>query len=800
MRYLLVFFIFPFAVFSQVKVDYQKPHPNILALAEAERPPQISMNSDGSKAILLYRSSYVTLAELADTEMRLAGLRINPRTNISSRERYYYKLTLYSPESMEELLIKNMPEIARISNVSWSNDQTHIAFTNTTFDGVELWAIDYQNARATKLTQANLNANMGNPYTWKPNGKGFLVKQLPEKRPALIDGNEEIPSGPIVSSNDAGTEAQNRTHQDLLKNKSDEANFETLTTSELWEVDMKGKQKKWREASMFRGVSISPDGNYTLISEIKRPFSYIVPYGRFPTSYYILDLSGTIIKTVEDVPLTEELPKGFMSVRTGKRALQWRDDKPSTLFFINALDEGDARKNVDLRDAVFQLNAPFTEDPHQLVKCKYRFSSITWGNDTLAVVSEYWWNTRTARTSTFNPSDANEKPTVFNERNYQDRYADPGRFITTKNKYNRNVLDVTSLGNLWLIGDGHSPKGKFPFVDAYSPSSGFMQRMFQATDNDTLQTFVRFIDREEGWLLIRIENANMYPNYILRHIGTYEYKLVTNFKNPFAALGNIHKEVLNYSREDGLPLSATLYLPADYDTTSGEKLPLIMWAYPREYKDRSSAGQVTSSSNQFTFPYYGSPIYWVTRGYAVLDNTAFPIVGEGDDEPNDSFIEQLVNNAKAAIDVVDEKGYIDRKRVAVGGHSYGAFMTANLLTHSNLFAAGIARSGAYNRSLTPFGFQSEERNYWEAPDVYHGMSPFSNADKMKTPLLLIHGEADNNSGTYPMQSERYFNALKGLGAPVRLVILPLESHGYAARESVMHMLWEQDQWLEKHLK
>ena len=225
-----------------------------------------------------------------------------------------------------------------------------------------------------------------------------------------------------------------------------------------------------------------------------------------------------------------------------------------------------------------------------------------------------------------------------------------------------------------------------------------------------------------------------------------------------------------------------------------------MWAYPREYKDKNSASQISSSKNDFTFPYYGSPLYWVMKGYAVLDDVAFPIVGEKEEEPNDSFIKQLVANAKAAIDAVDELGYIDRNRVGVGGHSYGAFMTANLLTHSNLFAAGIARSGAYNRTLTPFGFQSEERTYWEAPEVYNKMSPFMHADKMKTPMLMIHGEEDNNSGTYPMQSERYFNALKGLGATVRLVMLPKESHGYAAKESILHLLWEQDQWLEKYVK
>ncbi len=258
--------------------------------------------------------------------------------------------------------------------------------------------------------------------------------------------------------------------------------------------------------------------------------------------------------------------------------------------------------------------------------------------------------------------------------------------------------------------------------------------------------------------------------------------------------------MITYTREDGLELSGTLYLPVGYDRGSGEKMPMILWAYPREYKDKNSASQNTQNPNEFTYPYWGSPVYWVTKGYVVLDDAAFPIIGEGEEQPNDTFRDQLVANAKAAIDAVDAMGYIDPSRVAVGGHSYGAFMVANLLSHSDLFAAGIARSGAYNRTLTPFGFQSEERNYWEAPEVYYTMSPFMHAEKMKTPLLLVHGVADNNSGTYPMQSERYFNALKGLGATVRLVMLPKESHGYRAKESILHLLWEQDQWLEKYVK
>ena len=187
------------------------------------------------------------------------------------------------------------------------------------------------------------------------------------------------------------------------------------------------------------------------------------------------------------------------------------------------------------------------------------------------------------------------------------------------------------------------------------------------------------------------------------------------------------------------------------------------------------------------------------NGYAVLDNAAMPIVGDPR-TVNDHFVEQVVMDAKAAVEKAVAMGVTDPARVGVGGHSYGAFMTANLLCHTDLFAAGIARSGAYNRTLTPFGFQSESRTLWQAPDMYFKVSPFLSADKIKGALLLIHGEADNNPGTFPVQSERMYQAVRGNSGTVRYVSLPYESHGYEARESVGHTLYEMITWFDKYVK
>lgn len=796
-----LFYLFLFVTtlsFGQENLSYQKPPQSILELAEAPLAPSIQIDSKGKNIVFLYRSNFKSIEELSETEMRLGGLRINPVTNIGSRTRYFINLKVRVGQDGNIQDVNGLPENGRFANFSWSPNQEYMAFTNTVTSGVELWVLDIENAKAKKLSQANLNANMGRPFTWYKDSNSLLVTTLPENRKDLIDTKEAIPTGPTVSVSEAGVEAQNRTYQDLLKNKNDEYNFELLTQAELHKINMDGSSSLWKKSDMYRDVSFSPDGNYVMVTTINRPFSYLVPYYRFPSTTTIYKANGDFVNTFLEVPLIEDLPKGFMAERTGKRDVNWRNDKPATLVWTEALDGGDPENEVPFRDEVFMQDAPFTGNITSLLKTKDRFRYIQWGNDNTALAHDYWWNTRNTRTYLFNPSNNKQEPKIVFDRNYQDVYNNPGNFVSTKNEFDEYVLELDN-NNAYLIGDGYSDAGKFPFIDEINLETLQTNRLYHSKLTDQVEDITMALNAKQGEYVVRIESKNQFPNYYIRNIKKrIGLQPLTQFENPFKSIQDVQKEVIKYNRADGLELTGTLYLPTDYE--AGKKYPMIMWAYPQEFKDKSSAGQNTKSSNEFTYPWYGSPIYWVTRGYVVLDDASFPIVGEGDEEPNDTFIEQLVANAKAAIDAVDALGYIDRHKVAVGGHSYGAFMTANLLSHSNLFAAGIARSGAYNRTLTPFGFQSEERNYWEAPEIYYNMSPFMHADTMKTPLLLIHGEADNNSGTYPLQSERYFNALKGLGAPVRLVMLPKESHGYAAKESILHMLWEQDKWLEDHVK
>ena len=784
---------------SQEKLTFQTPPQEILELVDIERPPIVSMDSKSEKILFYYRNPFKSLSDLNKPELKLGGLRINPNANISSTLTYFSEIRFRNVDETEVSTISGMPEDARIAYSTFSPDESKLAFTNTTESGVELWVINFDTRCAHRLTDAILNANAGHPYVWFPNNNEILVRTLPANRGRLKSESEVLPEGPVISTSD-GQISQNRTYQDLLKSPMDEANFEILMTSELHKVGLDGNSEIWKEADMYINESFSPGGEYLLLKTLTHPFSYVVPYNSFPNRTDIYSSDGKLLKEFSTQPMLDNLPVGFMATFEGRRNINWRADKPATLYWVEALDKGDPEAKVDYRDELLQLQAPFVGESQSLAKMINRYGGIVWGNDNYALLYDNWWNTRNVKTYLLNPSLNNQELKIISDRSYQDIYSDPGSPQTEKNKYGRYVLKLDK-NDIYLFGEGHSAEGQFPFIDKLNLKTLETKRLYQSTYTDKVEELVSFVDSKNETVLTRMESPTEYPNYYIRNIKiNSEPQAVTSFENPFKAIEGIHKEVISYKREDGIELTGTLYLPADYDRTGKEKLPMIMWAYPTEYKDKNSAGQSSANPNTFTFLSYGNPIYWVTRGYAVLDDASFPIVGEGSEQPNDSFVEQLVSNAKAAIDAVDELGYIDRNRVAVGGHSYGAFMTANLLSHSDLFAAGIARSGAYNRTLTPFGFQSEERNYWEAPEVYDNMSPFMHADKMKTPLLLIHGEADNNSGTHTMQSERYFQALKSFGAPARLVILPMESHGYVARENVLHLLWEQDQWLETYVK
>ncbi len=792
--FLLFFCLITAKSIAQEQATYQKPPKAMEDLINAPATPRVSINDKGTMMLVLQFSQYPDIAELAEPEFRIAGLRLNPRTNGQSRMTYVTGLKLKNVQTGTELEIKGLPSKLLASNATWSPDDSKIAFCNTEGEKIQLYLIDVATATAKKLSETRLNSAIASPFAWLSDNKTLLFLSIPDSR-GLAPEAPKVPAGPIVQEN-LGRKAPSRTYQDLLKNPYDETLFDYYATAQLNKINIEtGTAEKIGKPSVFQSYSPSPDGKYILSQVRHRPYSYLVTLGFFPMKVEILDLNGSLVKEITDMPLADNIPVGFNSTREGQRGHGWRADAPATLFWVEAQDGGDPKKEVSVRDKVFTLEFPFSGTAQELFATKLRFGGMMWGNENMAMVSENWWTNRKETTTILNPKT--KVASVLFDRSYEDTYNDPGSPEMQKNQYGRYVLSLENNA-LIMTGQGASAEGNRPFVDLLDLATKKTTRLWRSEGN-YLEQPVQILDLKKRLILTSRESKTENPNYFIRDLKGKKLTQVTNFPHPYPQIKDVQKQLLKYKRADGVELSATLYLPANYKKEDGG-LPTLMEAYPQEFKTKDAAGQVSGSPHEFTSIYWGSPVFWATQGYAVMENAAIPIVGEGNKEPNDTYIEQLVAGAKGAIDEGVRLGVVDAKRVGVMGHSYGAFMTGNLLAHSNLFKAGIARSGAYNRTLTPFGFQAEERTYWQAPEVYFQMSPFSHADKIKTPILLIHGEADNNPGTFPIQSERFYNALKGHGATTRYVVLPYESHGYRAKESILHMLWEMNSWLEKYVK
>jgi dipeptidyl aminopeptidase/acylaminoacyl peptidase len=782
--------------FAQEPLSYQKPPQEIAELVDAPLTPLVNFSRSGEFMLLLERPGNPSIEELAQPEMRLAGIRINPATNGPSRSYTINNVKIKNTRTGEETAIKGLPENARLGSFSLSKDENYVAMTHTSNTGISLWVVDLKSAEAKKLTDEIVNGVYGSDISWTADNQIIFKGINPER--GVMPEAPLAPVGPTVQET-SGNAAPSRTYQDLLTNPHDEALFAFFMDSQVMRTDLNGQLTALGNSGLIKSISASPDDQYIMVDLLQKPFSYLVPASRFPYHVEVWDKAGNMVKTIAEIPLDEVRPTGFDATVTGPRSISWRADKPSTLYWVEAQDGGDPKVEMEEREIVYMQDAPFEGQPTKLASLGYRYRGIYWSDDNFALLNEGWFASRQQKVSRINPSKPGEAGKVIIERSSDDIYNDPGSPVFTSNQYGRNVI-LRKGDEVFMTSEGGSPEGSMPYLSAFNTKSN-SERILWRSQAPYYERVAKVLNADATEFVTLKESTDMQPNYWLvntrRRIAPMQ---ITDFENPYESIKGIKKELVKYKRNDGLDLSATVYTPEGYNPETDGPLPVLMWAYPREYKSAAVAAQVRGSKYTFTRLSWGSPIFWVTQGYAIMDQTEMPIVGEGEEEPNDFFVEQLVANAEAAIDFIVDSKIGDRNKIAVGGHSYGAFMTANLLSHSDLFAAGIARSGAYNRTLTPFGFQYEQRTYWEAPDVYNTMSPFMNANKVKTPILLIHGEADNNSGTFPIQSERYYNALKGHGATTRLVFLPHESHGYSAKESILHTLYEQHEWLEKYVK
>jgi dipeptidyl aminopeptidase/acylaminoacyl peptidase len=779
---------------------YLTPPAPISQILDAPPTPGVSVGRDGRTIALLERENLPAIAELAEPELRLAGFRISPRLNGPSagRTSWITGITFQDLESGAQRRV-SLPAGARVSSAQWSPDGSRMAFAVAADRGLELWVAERASGAARRVLPASLNATMGTPYEWLPDGSGFIVRQTVATR-GPVPERPRAPTGPIVQEN-LGRTSPGRTYQDLLANQHDERLFDYYFTSQLARVPLAGgAPRPLGRPGIIQSASVSPNGEYVLVRHILPPYSYVAPASRFPSRVAVLDMTGREVKRVADIPATDNLPPAFDAAPTGPRDVEWRSDAPATLAWAEAQDGGDPRRPAPVRDRLFLLAAPFTAAPARWMDLDQRYSGVFWGRDDLALVVSREWNRRWERRYVASPGTPSAAPRMIADRTYDDRYGDPGFPVTTFNRSGHAVMMTTPDGRaVYMTGTGASPQGNYPFLDRMDVATARAERLWRA-ENPYFETVATVLDPRATRILTRRESLTDAPNFYVRTLPGGTARPVTRFADPAPQLAGVQRQLITYKRADGVTLSGTLYLPPNYDAARDGRLPLLMWAYPTEFVDAASAGQVNDSPNRFSRPGGTSHLFLLTQGYAVLDNPTMPIVGGAGKEANDSYIEQLVASAQAAVDKVVEMGVADRERIAVGGHSYGAFMTANLLAHSDLFRAGIARSGAYNRTLTPFGFQAEQRTYWDATDTYTRMSPFTYANRVNEPILMIHGEADDNSGTFPIQSERFYAALKGHGATVRYVVLPFEAHGYRARESTKHTLAEMVNWLDQYVK
>lgn len=782
--------------FAQTDLTYQQPPKSIMDLAEASFP-SVRFTKEGKYMLILRSPGYETIQEISQPLLGLAGQKVLPATNSLEPEPggSFNSITIQEVATGKTFTLKGLPSDFLMTKITFSPDQKKFAFGNKTLTGVELWLADLTTFSAKKIYNGKLNSAYGTTIQWTPDGKSLLIEAISESR-----GNppveNPVPAGPVIQQN-LGGKTPSRTYQYLLQNPYDELLMDFYLTAELKLIGLDGSVQNIYQPAIFKRVDYSPDGNYILVEKIERPYSYLVPISVFPYTTLVLDKAGKVVKELNKAPMADKVPIAQDATVAGPRSYQWRKDAPATMIWAVAQDGGNPANKTEFKDVVYSQPAPFEGQPTPLYSTKFRYGGISWINKGYAIVRENSQKQKLSVMTLINPDNGSVIKEIAN-RSSEDTYTDPGRFYTSSDEGGDGTLLLDKGKDLavFTTSTGSSPQGDRPFILKWNLLSGKKDTLFKS-NAPYYESPVFF--NNTGVVYISRESIEKQPDYYLINLKNRKENALTQFPDPYPGLQGVQKSQISYPRKDGITLTGTLYLPKGYKKEDGP-LPVFVWAYPREYNTREAAGQVKGSPYRFPRLNWASAVFWVTRGYAIVDNADMPIVKMGNDEPNNTFVEQITDNANSLIDYIVGLGIADRNRIAVGGHSYGAFMTANLLAHTNLFAAGIARSGAYNRTLTPFGFQNESRTFWQAPEVYSKMSPFNYADKIKTPLLLIHGMDDDNSGTFPIQSERMYSAVKGFGGIVRLVMLPKEFHSYRSRESIMHMMWEQDQWLEKYVK
>ena len=787
---------------QQPATGWQSPSEELLQVLHAPQLPRMWIAPTGDYMLLADPMLYPPLAELAAPMHKLAGMRVNPAINGRHGRHGGTSPRLVRVEDGVTTPL-NLPEGAEVDDMVWTVDGKRFALIVIHTDHIGLWVGSVE-GEVKKIENFALNPLMGTAVSWLPDQKRLLVRRIPQR--GLAPEPPVIPSGPEIVEGIGASARSTYEARNLLETAHDDALFEYYTTSELvifdpatGEVDIVGKSAPYYMAEF------SPDGEYILIARLVGPWSHEVTWRRFASEIEVWNDQGELVANIVSLPLTNEVP--IHGVPMGPRSVSWRPTAPHTLFWVEALDGGNPVAEVHHRDRLMRLDAPFTAEPQEVFRAEHRIQPwrTAWGAEggTLMLAQRE----RIKRWRYVWLLDVDEGTSrLWFDLDEADHYGDPGNPVFRPLPNGRWVLHQ-KRDAVYFRGSGATEQGDRPFLDLRHMATGETERLFRC-DPDRYEYFTAFAGDEDRFVF-RSESAVDVPNYYMATIGkkieaaegeatrVLTHRPITHFEDPTPQLREIKKRLVRYQREDGVPLSFQLHLPPGYE--EGTALPTVLYAYPLEYSDATTAGQVRGSTQRFMRIYGASHLYFLLQGYAVLDRTAMPMLGDPE-TTYDTFVPQLVADAEAAVAKAVEMGVADPERIGIIGHSHGGLMVANLLAHSDLFRAGIARSGSYNKTTQPFGFQSERRSLFEARDVYIQVSPTFFADQVNEPVLVIHGNDDSNPGTLTFQSEVFFEAVRGSGGTARLVLLPFEDHGYRARESVEHVLWEQLRWFDKYVK
>ncbi|PLX18846.1 MAG: prolyl oligopeptidase, partial [Candidatus Muiribacterium halophilum] len=788
--FMLLLLIISLSIFAET--GYMRPSKKIQDMVLENPTPYFAVKINTGRYVEVYYNAMPDLADIARPMKKLAGRRINPK-NFSQETTTFYTGFKFFDKDRKQIQIFGLPKEFKCPDYSWSDNGRYFAFVDSKEDTNDLWIVDLDTRVCSKVT-TNISTVFTKGFYFIPGDDDSMIviyaanvnRKEPEKTTEYLK--------PIIQQS-FGAKSQVRTYQDLLKDPYDEKLFEHYFTQIIAKINIKsGKKQFIGKPGIYWVGGCSPDGKWLLGTEYKRPFSYTVPFYYFSRDTFLFNIEDNKKLVLESHGVSDSIPIG--GVYTGKRSFHFVPYEDATLFYVEALDGGDPENDVPFRDKVCLSEFPFKKSK-EVFRLKDRYSAMNWLENTKreGIIKEYDWKRRWQ--TSYVVDFKNEEPVkrIFEDRSSKDVYNSLGSLVEYVDKKGNEVVFYRD-GKVFTSDTGATKDGYYPVLYQIDLNSGDKKEIFRSPKG-RYDRFLAFWDTSCDRLHIKGESPKDYPNYYEINRKTGKKTVTSHFKNPFPIFAQLKPKLIKYKRADVVELSGMLYLPPNMK--KGEKVPVMLHSYPLEYNDKKTAGQVRGSSNKFTKIGYMSNLFFLMDGVALFKDAQFPVVGDPK-TMNDTFVEQLVMNAEAAKKALDDTGVVDTSRMGCIGHSYGAFMVANLLIHTDLFKTGIAQSGAYNRTLTPFGFQSERRTFWEAPQTYFTVSPFMHADKLNEPILIFHGENDSNSGTYPIQSDRFFSAIKGNGGKVRYVKLPYEDHGYRAKESILHLLWERSEWVKKYLK